>query len=195
MSFGGRTIATSRPERRLAAILAADVVGYSRLIEQDEAATLAAIRELRRDVIDPLLTEHHGRMVKLMGDGAVVEFASVVDAEARSAQTRRDYLARIAQARADGIYRSTLSCGNLAHGFAACSPSVKAKLAGNKSLNLEIVTSYNDMPSAHQPYQFYPNIIKDAARSIGAAAAGRQRRAGHVPTAQRFMSKLSKIWT
>ncbi len=89
---------------------------------------------------------------------------------ARSAETRRDYLDRLDAARAKGVYRTALSCGNLAHGFAACSPSDKAKLAGSKSLNLGIVTSYNDMLSAHQPYQFYPDIIKDAARSIGATA-------------------------
>jgi len=89
---------------------------------------------------------------------------------ARSRQTRRDYLDRIEAAREQGVYRSTLSCGNLAHGFAACSPSEKAALAGNKSLNLGIVTSYNDMLSAHQPYQFYPDIIKQAAREIGATA-------------------------
>src|SRR5690349_20768514 len=89
---------------------------------------------------------------------------------ARSADTRRDYLRRIDEAKQAGVYRSSLSCGNLAHGFAACSPSDKAKLAGSKSLNLGIVTSYNDMLSAHQPYQFYPDIIKEAARSIGATA-------------------------
>ncbi len=89
---------------------------------------------------------------------------------ARSADTRRDYLNRLDAARAKGVYRAALSCGNLAHGFAACSPSDKAKLAGSKSLNLGIVTSYNDMLSAHQPYQFYPDIIKEAARSIGATA-------------------------
>jgi class 3 adenylate cyclase/TolB-like protein len=73
-------VAEERAERRLAAILAADIVGYSRLIEQDEAATLAAIRDLHRQVIDPLLAEHRGRIVKLMGDGAIAEFTSVVDA-------------------------------------------------------------------------------------------------------------------
>ena len=73
---------TGRTERRLAAILAADIVGYSRLVEQDEADTLAAIRELRARVIDPLLAEHQGRIVKFMGDGAIVEFGSVVDAVA-----------------------------------------------------------------------------------------------------------------
>jgi class 3 adenylate cyclase/TolB-like protein len=75
-------VAAARAERRLAAILAADIVGYSRLIEQDEATTLAAIRDLRREVIDPLLAEHHGRVVKLMGDGVIAEFGSVVDAVA-----------------------------------------------------------------------------------------------------------------
>lgn len=67
-------------ERRLAAILAADVVGYSRLVEADEAGTLAALRKLRSEVIDPLLAAHHGRIVKVMGDGVIAEFGSVVDA-------------------------------------------------------------------------------------------------------------------
>lgn len=89
---------------------------------------------------------------------------------ARSAGSRRDYLDRIEGQRASGVYRAALACGNLAHGFAACSPSDKAKLAGSKALNLGIVTSYNDMLSAHQPYETYPAIIKDAARSIGATA-------------------------
>ena len=89
---------------------------------------------------------------------------------ARSRDTRRDYLDRLESAREAGVYRSTLSCGNLAHGFAACTPAEKAALAGNKTLNLGIVTSYNDMLSAHQPYQFYPDIIKETARSIGATA-------------------------
>jgi adenylate cyclase len=71
-----------RPERRLAAIMAADIVGYSRLIEADEAGTLAAIKALRAAAIDPLIAERNGRIVKLMGDGAIVEFASVVDAVA-----------------------------------------------------------------------------------------------------------------
>ncbi|KKB08742.1 phosphogluconate dehydratase [Devosia chinhatensis] len=89
---------------------------------------------------------------------------------ARSRDTRRDYLNRLDAAKEQGVYRGALSCGNLAHGFAACSPSEKAALAGNKALNLGIVTSYNDMLSAHQPYQFYPDIIKEAAREIGATA-------------------------
>ncbi len=70
----------TRSERRLAAIMAADIVGYSRLMEAEEAATLAAIKGLWADVIDQLLSEHVGRIVKLMGDGALIEFRSVVDA-------------------------------------------------------------------------------------------------------------------
>lgn len=69
-----------RTERRLAAILAADVVGYSRLTRLDEEGTLARLRALRRDLIDPALAEHRGRLVKTTGDGLLVEFASVVDA-------------------------------------------------------------------------------------------------------------------
>ena len=89
---------------------------------------------------------------------------------ARSRDSRRDYLSRLDEAREAGVNRAVLSCGNLAHAFAACTPSEKAALAGNKTLNLGIVTSYNDMLSAHQPYQFYPDIIKAAAREIGATA-------------------------
>ena len=89
---------------------------------------------------------------------------------ARSRDSRAQYLRRLDAQREAGVYRSSLSCGNLAHGFAACSPAEKAALAGTKTLNLGIVTSYNDMLSAHQPYQFYPDIIKQAAAAIGATA-------------------------
>src|SRR4051812_22161782 len=73
-------MATARVERRLAAILAADVVGYSALMERDEDRTLARLKAHRREFIGPLIAEYQGRVVKLMGDGALVEFASVVDA-------------------------------------------------------------------------------------------------------------------
>jgi len=68
--------------RRLAAILAADVVGYSRLMEQDEAGTLTALKQRRREILQPLVAEHHGRIVKVMGDGVLIEFASAVNAVA-----------------------------------------------------------------------------------------------------------------
>jgi adenylate cyclase len=73
-------MAEERLQRRLAAILSADVVGYSRLMGVDEAGTLSRLNFLRRELIDPSITAHSGRIVKLMGDGALVEFASVVDA-------------------------------------------------------------------------------------------------------------------
>src|SRR5215813_15211394 len=66
--------------RRLAAILAADVAGYSRLIGSDEAGILARLRTIRAEVIDPTITAHHGRLVKTTGDGLLVEFSSVVGA-------------------------------------------------------------------------------------------------------------------
>ncbi len=73
-------MATARVERRLAAILAADVVGYSRLMERDEDRTLARLKAHRREFVEPRIAEYQGRIVKLIGDGALVEFASVVDA-------------------------------------------------------------------------------------------------------------------
>ena len=67
-------------ERRLAAILVADVVGYSRLMGQDEEGTLEALQALRKECSDPKIGEHHGRIVKSTGDGILVEFPSVVEA-------------------------------------------------------------------------------------------------------------------
>ena len=67
-------------ERRLAAILAADVAGYSQLMGEDEEGTLAALKGIRRELIDPKIAEHRGRIVKTTGDGLLVECASVVDA-------------------------------------------------------------------------------------------------------------------
>ncbi len=71
---------TGRVERRLAAILAADVAGYSRMMGADEVGTLAALKAIRRDIVDPAIADHRGRIVKTTGDGLLVEFASVVDA-------------------------------------------------------------------------------------------------------------------
>src|SRR5438094_5993240 len=76
MNSGGQ----ERVERRLAAILAADVAGYSRLMGEDEEGTLAALKAIRRELVDPKIAEHRGRIVKTTGDGMLVEFASVVDA-------------------------------------------------------------------------------------------------------------------
>src|SRR5438105_2313651 len=78
-----------RVERRLAAILAADVAGYSRLMGQDEAGTLARLRAHRRQLIDPKIAEHRGRIVKTTGDGLLVEFPSVVEAVACAVAVQR----------------------------------------------------------------------------------------------------------
>src|SRR5262252_8651790 len=67
-------------QRRLAAIVSADVAGYSRLMGQDESGTLAALKALRRELIDPAIAAHGGRSVKPTGDGRLLDFASVVDA-------------------------------------------------------------------------------------------------------------------
>jgi adenylate cyclase len=75
-------MAEARVERRLAAILAADIAGYSRLMGADEVGTLAALKAHRREIVDPAIAQHHGRIVKTTGDGMLIEFASVVDAVA-----------------------------------------------------------------------------------------------------------------
>ena len=88
-------------ERRLAAILAADMVGYSRLMKEDEAGTLAALQAHRQELIDITIAEQHGRIVKLMGDGVLVEFASVVDAVACAAALQRGMAERNAEVPAE----------------------------------------------------------------------------------------------
>jgi len=83
-----------RVERRLAAILAVDVAGYSRLMGEDEEGTLAAMRAVRREIGDPKIREHRGRIVKTTGDGLLVEFASVVDAVRCAVEVQREMIAR-----------------------------------------------------------------------------------------------------
>src|ERR1700751_3579703 len=77
---GGCVVSSEHVERRLAAILAADVAGSCRLIGMDEEGTLAQLKALRKTLFDPKITDYRGRIVKNTGDGALVEFASVVDA-------------------------------------------------------------------------------------------------------------------
>ena len=90
-------MAAPEVERRMAAIVAVDVVGYSRLVERDEAGTLAAIKRLRGEAIEPLLAKHHGRIVKLLGDGVLAEFASVVDAVSCAVALQKETAARQAR--------------------------------------------------------------------------------------------------
>jgi phosphogluconate dehydratase len=88
----------------------------------------------------------------------------------RSRPGRELYLDRIDRAASRTANRATLSCGNLAHGFAVCTPSEKIALGGDRVPNLGIITSYNDMLSAHQPFETFPALIKDAAREAGGIA-------------------------
>ncbi|WP_427145152.1 phosphogluconate dehydratase [Rhizobium pisi] len=88
----------------------------------------------------------------------------------RSKPTRERYLERLRAAASKGVARSVLGCANLAHGFAVCSPTEKDALAGDRIPNLGIITAYNDMLSAHQPFETYPAIIREAAAKAGGVA-------------------------
>ena len=88
----------------------------------------------------------------------------------RSHVVRTLYLKHIEKAAEQGTHRATLACGNLAHGFAACNTGDKADLASDKKPNIAIITSYNDMLSAHEPYKDSPDLIKAAIRAAGGVA-------------------------
>ncbi|VVT32081.1 phosphogluconate dehydratase [Rhizobium sp. EC-SD404] len=88
----------------------------------------------------------------------------------RSKPTREAYIDRVRRAARQGPHRAALACGNLAHGFAACGPNDKDALAGDRVPNLGIITAYNDMLSAHQPYERFPDMIREAAREAGGVA-------------------------
>ena len=88
----------------------------------------------------------------------------------RSQNTRKNYLEKIENARLQGPHRGVLSCGNLAHGFAACGTEDKAGLRSMTKSNIAIVSSYNDMLSAHQPYEAFPAQLKQAINAVGSVA-------------------------
>ncbi len=88
----------------------------------------------------------------------------------RSKKSRATYLARVDAAVAEGPHRAQLACGNLVHGFAACAAAEKADLSASVKANVGIISAYNDMLSAHQPYKDYPDIIKAAATNAGGIA-------------------------
>jgi adenylate cyclase len=90
--------------RKLAAILAADVAGYSKLAGADEERTLARLRALRSDLIDPIISVHHGRVVKRTGDGSIIEFRSVVDAVRRAIEVQNGMIERNAGLPSESAY-------------------------------------------------------------------------------------------
>src|SRR5450631_4623516 len=85
----GCVVSSERVERRLAAVLAADVAGYSRLMGRDEEGTLAQLKSFRKSLVDPAISEHRGRIVKTTGDGMLAEFASAVDAARCAIEVQR----------------------------------------------------------------------------------------------------------
>src|SRR6202171_135902 len=85
----GGLLAGERVERRLAAVLAADVAGYSRLMGGDEEGTLARLKAVRKALVDPTIASHRGRIVKTTGDGVLIEFASAVDAVRSAVEVQR----------------------------------------------------------------------------------------------------------
>jgi class 3 adenylate cyclase len=104
-----------RVERRLAAILAADVAGYSRLMGEDEAGTLARLRAHRRELIDPKITEHKGRVVKTTGDGILMEFPSAVEAVACAVAVQHGMITRNAAMPEDQriVFRVGINLGDV----------------------------------------------------------------------------------
>jgi class 3 adenylate cyclase/pimeloyl-ACP methyl ester carboxylesterase len=108
-------LASERVERRLAAILVADIDGYSRLMGGDEVGTLSALKAHRRDLIDPAIAAHHGRIVKTTGDGMLVEFPSVVDAVGCAVAVQRGMASRNAGAPADKriVFRVGINVGDI----------------------------------------------------------------------------------
>lgn len=108
-------MAEGRAERRLTTILAADVVGYSRLMQADEAGTLSVLKSLREDLVKPKEFQYHGRTVKLMGDGVLMEFVSVVDAVTFAAEVQLALAERNAQKPQDQqiVYRIGINIGDI----------------------------------------------------------------------------------
>ncbi len=110
--------------------------------------------------------------------------------EQRSAKLRQQYLANIAKQKQAGKGRSQLSCGNLAHAVAAACDADKQSLLNNTSANLAIISSYNDMLSAHKPYESYPELIQQALSPLGHTS----QVAGCVPAMCDGVTQGSRVW-
>jgi class 3 adenylate cyclase len=119
-------MASDQIKRKLAAILAADIAGYSRLMGADEAGTLARLKQYRRELIDPKNKQYRGRVVKTTGDGILIEFPSVVDAVSCSIEVQQGMRARNADVRRGKLHSGR---GEAAHGAAAAQPADPATRA------------------------------------------------------------------
>jgi len=128
--------------------------------------------------IDPARKPHPNSVVKFQSqifEGTIMALHPVVEQVTnriiqRSRASRAAYLAHLEAARVKGVQRGALSCTNLAHGFAAFPANDKLKLREQKKPSVAIVSSYNDMLSAHQPFEYFPKVIKEAVRDVGAVA-------------------------
>jgi class 3 adenylate cyclase/pimeloyl-ACP methyl ester carboxylesterase len=163
-------------QRRLAAVLAADVVGYSRLMGSDEVGTLTSLKAHRRELINPAIAEHHGRIVKTTGDGILLEFASVVDAVAFAVKVQRAMLSRNAPIAEDKriVFRIGVNVGDIiidgddifgdgvniaARLEALCEPGgVCISRAANEQIRDKLSLSFADLGE---------QIVKNIARAVG----------------------------
>src|SRR5437868_10960186 len=184
-------------ERRLTAILAADVVGYSRLMTIDETGTLAALTSLRKNLVNPKISEHNGRIVKLTGDGMLIEFPSVVSAVACAVDIQSAMRTRNASTPADRIeFRMGINLGdviveegdifgdgvNVAARLEGIAPiggiAVSQSVRDHVGKRLDLV--FEDMgerrlKNIEAPVRVY-NIALDRASREGTASAARQER-------------------
>jgi class 3 adenylate cyclase len=163
-------------QRRLAAILATDVVGYSRLMGSDEVGTLTTLKSHRRALIDPAVASHHGRIVKTTGDGALVEFASVIDAVGCAVAIQRGMLSRNAGIAEDKriVFRIGINIGDIiidgddifgdgvniaARLEALCEPGgVCISRAANDQIRDKLTLAFSDLGE---------QTVKNVARAIG----------------------------
>ncbi len=169
-------MAEARIERRLAAVLAADVVGYSRLMGADEVGTLTSLKSHRREMINPAITEYRGRIVKTTGDGILLEFASVVDAVAFAVKVQRAMLNRNAAVPDDKriVFRIGINVGDIiidgddifgdgvniaARLEALCEPGgVCISRAANEQIRDKLSLSFADLGE---------QVVKNIARAVG----------------------------
>ena len=163
-------------QRRLAAILAADVVGYSRLMGADEVGTLTSLKSHRRDLVNPAITEYRGRIVKTTGDGMLLEFASVVDAVAFAVTVQRAMMRRNASIPDDKriVFRIGINVGDIiidgddifgdgvniaARLEALCEPGgVCISRAANEQVRDKLSLSFADLGE---------RVVKNIARAVG----------------------------
>jgi len=155
-------------QRRLAAILAADVVGYSRLMGSDEMATLTSLKSHRRELIDPAVTEHRGRIVKTTGDGMLVEFASVVDAVGFAVWIQRNMLKCNSGIPEDKqiIFRIGINIGDIniaARLETLCEPGgICISRAANDQIRDKLSISFEDLGE---------QVVKNISRAVGKTCA------------------------